>query len=230
MNQASVAQNITKVQERIRIAAQNCDRDPMDVTVLAVSKTRPADVIRSAAEAGLHDIGENYLQEALEKINQLRDLDLCWHFIGPIQSNKTRAIAENFDWVHSVDREKIARRLNEQRPENLAPLNICLQVNTSDEASKSGSALADLPALAATVTELPNLRLRGLMSIPAASESEIEQRAAFRSLRLALESLRRDLQGLDTLSMGMSADLEAAIMEGATIVRVGTDIFGPRGG
>ena len=196
--------------------------------ILPVSKTRPAEDIVAVAKAGLQAVGENYLQEALDKIEALQQLALQWHFIGPIQSNKTQPIARHFDWVHSVDREKIARRLSEQRPENLAPLNICLQVNISREASKSGVMPEDLPELARQVSELPRLRLRGLMAIPAASSDFEAQRASFRALREALEQLNTMGLQLDTLSMGMSGDLEAAIAEGATIVRVGTDIFGAR--
>jgi pyridoxal phosphate enzyme (YggS family) len=198
--------------------------------LLAVSKTRPADAIRQAAAAGVEHIGENYLREALDKMGQLQDLELCWHFIGPIQSNKTRAIAEHFDWVHSIDRAKIARRLNEQRPADLPPLQVCLQVNISGEDSKSGAAPADIRELAAVVESLPKLTLRGLMAIPAATDNPQQQRQAFAALRELLEHLQPEHLHMDTLSMGMSADLEAAIAEGATIVRVGTDIFGPRDG
>jgi pyridoxal phosphate enzyme (YggS family) len=198
------------------------------VTLVAVSKTRPATAIRSAYEEGQRDFGENYLQEALEKIAAFPGEALVWHFIGPIQSNKTRAIAEHFDWVHSVDRLKLARRLNDQRPPDMPPLNVCLQVNISGEASKSGVEPEALAALATSVAELPRLRLRGLMAIPAASDDPEQQRRPFRALREALERLRADGLALDTLSMGMTNDLEAAIAEGATLVRVGTAIFGPR--
>ncbi len=228
MTDIAIAKNIAKLRERIRIASQICGRDPESVCLLAVSKTKPAEAIRAAAEAGITDVGENYLQEALDKINALADLSLTWHFIGPLQSNKTRQVAENFHWVHSVDRLKIARRLSEQRPESLPPLQVCLQVNVSGEASKSGVTPAELPELAAAVAALPRLRLRGLMAIPAAAEGEAAQRAPFAALRQALESLADRHQGLDTLSMGMSGDLEAAIAEGATVVRIGTGIFGPR--
>ena len=228
MTDPAIEKNIAKLRERIRIASQKCGRDPGDITLLAVSKTKPAEAIRAAAEAGITDVGENYLQEALEKIDCLADLALCWHFIGPLQSNKTRAVAEHFDWVHSVDRLKIARRLSEQRPDCMPPLQVCLQVNISGEASKAGANPADLPALAAAVAALPGLTLRGLMAIPAPAQDESARREPFAALRTALETLREEHPGLDTLSMGMSADLEAAIAEGATIVRVGTDIFGPR--
>lgn len=200
---------------------------------MAVSKTRTAEMVESAARAGINEFGENYLSEALEKQSQLQHLALTWHFIGPIQSNKTRAIAEQFDWVHSVDRLKIAQRLADQRPAQLAPLNICLQVNISSEDSKSGVSLTQLPELAAAVHALPSLRLRGLMAIPRASADSGEQRAAFTQLAAALRSMtlcasEQQAHWLDTLSMGMSADMDAAIAEGATIVRIGTDIFGPR--
>jgi pyridoxal phosphate enzyme (YggS family) len=190
-----------------------------------VSKTKPASAVREAYAAGVRDVGENYLQEALTKQQELSDLALIWHFIGPIQSNKTRAIAEHFDWVHSVDRLKIAQRLGEQRPAGLAPLNVCLQVNVSGEASKSGCEPADLPALAHAVCALPGLRLRGLMAIPQPTDDRASQEAAFARLRELQESLGLDL---DTLSMGMSHDLEAAIAQGATWVRIGTALFGAR--
>ncbi|MCZ6828854.1 MAG: YggS family pyridoxal phosphate-dependent enzyme [Gammaproteobacteria bacterium] len=228
MTDNSTAENITKVRHRIRIAAQIIGRQAQDITLLAVSKTRPAQALRRAWEAGVEQFGENYLREALDKMRLLQDLPLCWHFIGPVQSNKTRAIAEHFTWIHSVDRLKIARRLSEQRPLTLPPLQVCLQVNISAEASKSGVSLEQLPELAAAVSMLPNLNLRGLMAIPAAEPDRARQRQAFAAIRLALEQLQQRHPELDTLSMGMSEDLEAAIAEGATIVRIGTDIFGPR--
>lgn len=223
-----VAGNIAKVNERIGAAARACGRDPAAITLLAVSKTRPAADIRRAAAAGCRHIGENYLQEALAKQAELADLPLVWHFIGPLQSNKSRAVAEQFDWVHSVDRLKLARRLSEQRPATRPPLDICLQVNISGEPSKSGASPAELPALAVAVAALPKLRLRGLMAIPEPSDAAAAQLSAFAALRALFEGLRRELPALDTLSMGMSADLEAAVTEGATIVRVGSDIFGAR--
>ncbi|RHW21251.1 YggS family pyridoxal phosphate-dependent enzyme [Pseudomonas jilinensis] len=222
---STIAKNIANVRERIHRAAKSVERDPAGVTLIAVSKTRPAGDIREAWAAGIHDVGENYLQEALDKIEALADLPLTWHFIGPIQSNKTRAIAEHFDWVHSVDRLKIAKRLSEQRPTERGPLNICLQVNISGEDSKSGVALADLPALAAAVAELPNLRLRGLMAIPAPAEDSAARRAPLQALRQALQALPLPL---DTLSMGMTDDLTEAVQEGATQVRIGTALFGAR--
>jgi hypothetical protein len=228
MSAQQLRDNITKLFQRVRLSAEKSQRRTSDIVVLAVAKTRPASDIRAAHSAGLCQFGESYLQEAVEKIQQLGDLDLTWHFIGPIQSNKTRQIAACFDWVHSVDRGKVARRLNEQRPEELSPLQICLQVNISGEVSKSGVSLEELPALAAEVAALPRLQLRGLMAIPAPATDEADQRRAFARLREALENLRDIAPQLDTLSMGMSGDLEAAIAEGATIVRVGTAIFGPR--
>jgi pyridoxal phosphate enzyme (YggS family) len=230
MTDNPITANITKVRHRIRIAAQNIGRVPEDITLLAVSKTRLAPVLRAAWEAGIGQFGENYVQESLDKMALLQDLPLCWHFIGPIQSNKTRAIAEHFSWVHSVDRLKIARRLSEQRPPGLAPLQVCLQVNISAEASKSGVSLQQLPELAAAVGGLPRLQLRGLMAIPAAEVDAARQRQSFIRVRQALEHLQEQHPQLDTLSMGMSADLEAAIAEGSTMVRIGTDIFGPRQG
>jgi len=222
---STIANNIAKVAARIREAAQAAGRDPDTVGLLAVSKTQPAEAIREANGAGLSDFGENYLQEALEKQADLADLALTWHFIGPIQSNKTRAIAEHFDWVHSVDRLKIAQRLSEQRPAELPPLNVCLQVNVSGEASKSGCAPQDVAELARAIATLPNLRLRGLMAIPEPTDDRAEQHAAFARLRQLQQALALEL---DTLSMGMSQDLEAAIAEGATWVRIGTALFGAR--
>lgn len=222
---STIAENSATVLERIAAASRTAGRDPATVGLLAVSKTKPAAALREAAAAGLRDFGENYLQEALDKQPALADLPLVWHFIGPIQSNKTRAIASHFDWVHSVDRLKIAQRLAEQRPPERGPLNICLQVNVSGEASKSGCHPDELPALAAAVSQLPNLRLRGLMAIPEATDDPASQRAAFARLRTMSETLNLNL---DTLSMGMSQDLEAAIAEGATWVRVGTALFGAR--
>lgn len=222
---STLADNLSAISARIASAAKAVGRDPASVQLLAVSKTKPASAIREIHAAGVRDFGENYLQEALTKQQALSDLPLIWHFIGPIQSNKTKAIAEHFDWVHSVDRLKIAQRLSEQRPAGLAPLNICLQVNVSGEDSKSGCPPADLPALAKAVAALPNLRLRGLMAIPEPTEDRATQEAAFASLRKLQEGLGF---GLDTLSMGMSHDLEAAIAQGATWVRIGTALFGAR--
>ncbi|MDN5509053.1 MAG: YggS family pyridoxal phosphate-dependent enzyme [Pseudomonas sp.] len=222
---STIADNIGLVSQRIRAAADAVQRDASSIHLLAVSKTKPAQAVRDAYAAGLHDFGENYLQEALGKQADLTDLPLSWHFIGPIQSNKTRAIAENFAWVHSVDRLKIAQRLSEQRPADLPPLNICIQVNVSGEASKSGCTPADLPALATAISALPRLKLRGLMAIPEPTEDRAEQDAAFATVRDLQASLNL---ALDTLSMGMSHDLESAIAQGATWVRIGTALFGAR--
>ena len=222
--------NIPKLLNRIRLSAEKCHRPESAILLLAVSKTRPPEDIRRAHACGLSDFGESYLQEALEKIEALADLPLTWHFIGPIQSNKTRAIAEHFQWVHSVDRLKVARRLSEQRPEEMPPLQVCIQVNISGEASKSGADPAGVRELAQSVNAMPRLTLRGLMAIPAATEDESAQRAAFARLRQLYESLQPDFPAMDTLSMGMSGDLEAAIAEGSTIVRIGTALFGPRDG
>lgn len=234
----NITQNINQVRARILESAKKHGRNPDDITLLAVSKTQSADRVRGAFSAGLTRFGENYVQEALDKIAALGDLPIEWHFIGPLQSNKTRAVSENFHWVHSVERAKIARRLNDQRPPGLPPLNVCIQVNIDDQATKSGVAPDELPALAQAIAELPRLRLRGLMAIPAPCADPEHQRQPFFRLRQQLDTLRRRLPALtdlDTLSMGMTADLEAAIAEGATIVRVGTAIFGernatPRGG
>ncbi|MGF6727139.1 pyridoxal phosphate enzyme (YggS family) [Paraburkholderia sp. GAS41] len=225
-----LSHNLHAVSQRIALAEQTAARDPHSVTLLAVSKTFPADDVRAAHAAGQRLFGENYVQESLAKIEALADLraSLEWHFIGPLQSNKTRPVAENFDWVHSVDRLKIAQRLAEQRPAHLPPLNVCLQVNVSGEASKAGVTPAEAAEVAHAIAALPQLRLRGLMSIPEPAETVEEQRVPHRQLRELFERLRADGLELDTLSMGMSGDLEAAVLEGATIVRVGTAIFGNR--
>lgn len=228
----SITSNLQEVWHAVEAATEQARRDPSSVSVLAVSKTFGPEAVIEAAGGGQVAFGENYLQEALDKqqaIQTLRpDLALEWHFIGPIQSNKTRPIAEHFAWAHAVDREKIACRLSEQRPPDLPPLNICLQVNVSGEASKSGISPEDLPALAKVVATLPNLRLRGLMAIPEFAEDFESQRKPFELMR----SLQQQLAAMgimtDTLSMGMSADMVAAIAEGATIVRIGTAIFGKR--
>ncbi len=223
-----IEDRLTEVQKRIAAAAHESNRKPKDLTLLAVSKKQEAHKIEEAYALGLRDFGENYLQEALEKQNTLKDLDLYWHFIGPIQSNKTRSIANHFDWVHTVDRLKIAERLSAQR-ELEAPLNVCLQINIDDEESKSGIAPDELFELAHSVSKLPKLRLRGLMVIPRAQDTFKHQSEAFKKTRLLLSELEQKLDiRLDTLSMGMSSDLEAAIAEGATIVRIGTAIFGAR--
>jgi len=209
-------------------ACSAAGRDAADVTLVAVSKTQPADALRVLAQAGQVAFGENYLQEALTKQAALADLPLQWHFIGPIQSNKTRDIAARFDWVHSVERLKIAQRLNDQRPAEAPPLSVCVQVNVSREASKSGCAPAELAALAAAIAELPRLRLRGLMAIPAPITQSADPAQPYRLLREAFEALRALGLPVDTLSMGMSDDFELAITHGATHVRVGSALFGPR--
>lgn len=227
---SDLARRLDAVHHRISEAAAAAGRDPGTVRLLAVSKTFPPEDVRAAWEAGQRAFGENYVQEAVAKIAELGMLraELEWHFIGPLQSNKTRAVAEQFDWVHSIDRLKIAQRLAEQRPAHLPPLNVCLQVNVSGEASKSGVALADAPALAREIAALPRLALRGLMSIPEPAADFEVQRAPHRRLRALFETLRADGLALDTLSMGMSGDLEAAVFEGSTLVRIGTAIFGAR--
>lgn len=220
--------NLSATHERIAAAALRCGRDPNSVGLLAISKGQSADRIRRIAAAGQRHFGENYLQEALTKIAALDDLRLTWHFTGQIQANKTRPIAEHFAWVHTVDRERIAVRLNDQRPHYAPPLDVCLQVLLEEEPGKGGVRPADLEVLAARVRELPRLRLRGLMCIPPHRDTFEEQLAPFRRLHDLLEDLNAKGFALDTLSMGMSADLEAAVAAGATWVRIGTAIFGPR--
>ena len=228
----SIAANMQAVIGRISRACTAVGRDPRAVALLAVAKTWPVAALREAAAAGQRAFGENYVQEALAKVDALRSLDLEWHFIGPLQSNKTRAVAEHFAWVHSVDRLKIAERLAAQRPAGMPPLNVCIEVNVSGEASKSGVAPGEAPALCRAVAALPQLLLRGLMTIPEPATAADAKSAAVRRRFAQLRELRDELNAgglnLDTLSMGMSHDLEEAIMEGATIVRVGTAIFGER--
>jgi len=216
------------VTNRIAAAARRAGRDPASVRLLAVSKQQPVAVVRAAAEAGQIDFGENYAQEALAKVDALRDLPLTWHFIGHLQANKTRDIAAAFQWVHTLDRPRIAERLNAQRPHHARAMDVLLQVKLGNEPTKGGILPAEAPALAAVIAGLPRLRLRGLMCIPEPATGEAAQRAPFRRLRELLESLNAKGHALDTLSMGMSDDLEAAVAEGATIVRVGTAVFGPR--
>lgn len=225
---ASIAENISTVRDQITKATANSGRPVGCVALLAVTKTQSPEKLREAYAAGQRDFGENYVQEALDKIHALDLPDLIWHFIGPIQSNKTADIATHFDWVHSVDRLKIANRLSSQRPHELAPLNICVQVNLSQEDSKSGVALADAAALCEQIAKLPKLRLRGLMAIPAPSAHSAQQREAFAPLGVLFRELQGRFEQLDTLSIGMSADYAAAIAEGSTIVRVGSAIFGAR--
>ncbi|MCP4980662.1 MAG: YggS family pyridoxal phosphate-dependent enzyme [Gammaproteobacteria bacterium] len=223
-----IEKNLNHIRTQIITAAEACDRNPDSILLLAVSKRKPASDIRRAWELGQKDFGENYLQEAQQKIEELKDLDICWHFIGAIQSNKTRNIAETFDWAHCIDRVKIAQRLSEQRPAHLPPLNVCIQVNIDHESSKAGIDLTELPELASTIYQLPGIRLRGLMTIPAPQETEAAQRVAFAHLADALVSLQQQGIDCDTLSMGMTQDMPAAIAEGSTLVRIGTAIFGER--
>ena len=223
-----VTENLTLISDLLRKSAIEANRDPAAVKLLAVSKKQPVSKIREAAAAGQRDFGENFVQEGLEKIEALADLGLTWHFIGHLQSNKTRLVAEYFDWVHTIDKLKTARRLSEQRPEGRAPLDVCIQVNVDDEASKSGVAPADVAELAAACQALPGLRLRGLMCLPAVRDGLEAQRAPFAALRKLADNLRRNGIDTDTLSMGMTADYRAAIFEGATIVRIGTALFGER--
>lgn len=232
MIMSTIAHKLQAVDATIHAASKAAGRDATQVKLLAVSKTFPAEAVLEAVAAGQRAFGENYLQEALDKIAAvaaaLPSEQVEWHFIGPIQSNKTRPIAASFAWVHTVERLKIAQRLSEQRPAGLPPLNICLQVNISGEATKSGATPEELPELARQVAALPNLKLRGLMAIPEPETDVAKQRAAFARVRALAEQLRADGIELDTLSMGMSADMAAAIAEGATIVRVGSAIFGAR--
>jgi PLP dependent protein len=227
-------ERLDQVRKRIEKAARAADRCVDSITLLGVTKGQPAEAVQAAAAAGLRDFGESYLQEALEKVAAVAGADtaathqLTWHFIGRLQSNKTRPVAETFAWVHAVDRLKIAERLAEQRPYYAPPLNVCLQVNVAGEDSKGGVGFAELPALATAVKALPRLKLRGLMCLPPEEDDPERQRQWFRKLREAREELNQAGLELDTLSMGMSGDLEAAILEGATIVRVGTALFGPR--
>jgi pyridoxal phosphate enzyme (YggS family) len=227
---SSIEFKLQQLRQRIADACTAAQRPVQSVTLLAVSKTFDAHAVRAAHAAGCRAFGENYVQEALAKIEALADLraGLEWHLIGPLQSNKTREVAAAFDWVHTVDRLKVAERLSAQRPAAMAPLNVCVQVNVSGEASKSGVSPQDLPALARAVSALPKLRLRGLMSIPEPVEGFDAQRTAHRRLRALYQALCADGLPLDTLSMGMSADLEAAIAEGATMVRIGSALFGAR--
>ncbi len=227
---SDIASHLDTVRQRIEQAARDAHRPTSSVVLMAVSKTFPAEAIRDAHAHGQTEFGESYLQEALQKMDALADLraSITWHFIGPVQSNKTRPIAERFDWIHSVDRLKIAERLSAQRPDDLAPLNVCIQVNISGETTKSGLATEAVRTLANDIAKLPRLRLRGLMAIPEPVGTLEQQREPHHQLHALFEHLRADGHALDTLSMGMSGDLEAAVLEGATIVRVGTAVFGGR--
>lgn len=226
----NLTENLRKIQDLLAAEARAAGRPEDSVTLLAVSKTKPAKAILEAARAGQRHFGENFVQEALDKMDESGRDDLVWHFIGHLQSNKTRPVAERFQWVHTVDRYKIARRLSEQRPHHAGPLNVCLQVNIDDEDTKSGLVPDAVPELAAQVAELPRLKLRGLMCIPRPREEREAQRRPFARLRELLDKLNATGLELDTLSMGMTADYPAAIAEGATIVRIGTALFGPRDG
>ena len=223
-----IADNLREVHARVARAALDCGRDPQSITVLAVSKTFDHMAVLEVMQSGQRNFGENYLQESLDKQKAVAHPELIWHFIGPIQSNKTRGIAENFAWVHSLDRLKIAERLSAQRPITAPALNVCIEVNVSGEASKSGVLPEELASLADKAAVLPQLKLRGLMAIPAPTTDPAQQRAAFRQVRELFDGLNQRGHHLDTLSMGMSSDMEAAIAEGATLVRVGTAIFGKR--
>ncbi|MEH0831951.1 YggS family pyridoxal phosphate-dependent enzyme [Pectobacterium cacticida] len=228
----TIQQNLQDIRQQIATAAAHCARAPEDIRLLAVSKTKPVSAIEEAIAAGQHAFGENYVQEGVEKIHYFRahhpDMRLEWHFIGPLQSNKSRLVAENFDWFHTVDRLRIAQRLSEQRPPHLSPLNVLLQINISNEASKSGIKAEELSELAASVAVLPNLRLRGLMAIPAPETDFAQQLAVFRKMAALFQTLSATYPHIDTLSMGMTDDMRAAITAGSTLVRIGTAIFGAR--
>ena len=223
-----VTENFRKIQDLLASACIAADREPTSIRLLAVSKKKPASDVLALAEAGQRDFGENFVQEGLDKISETGRDDLTWHMIGHLQSNKTRDVAEHFDWVHTIDRAKIARRLSDQRPHYAKDLNVCIQVNVDNEPGKSGVSTSDLRSLAEEIAGLPRLKLRGLMCLPAIREDPAEQRKPFAELRESLEALRESGLDLDTLSMGMTADYAAAIQEGATIVRIGTALFGAR--
>ncbi|MDU6925094.1 YggS family pyridoxal phosphate-dependent enzyme [Franconibacter helveticus] len=228
---SEIERNLAQVQQKISAAAQRCGRSSEEVTLLAVSKTKPASAIAEAIAAGQRAFGENYVQEGVEKILHFRQSGvegLQWHFIGPLQSNKSRLVAEHFDWCHTVDRLRIASRLSDQRPEHMAPLNVLIQINISDEQSKSGIALGELDALAEQVAQLPGVRLRGLMAIPAPEPDYARQFAVASQMAVAFSGLKRRYPTVDTLSLGMTDDMEAAIAAGSTMVRIGTAIFGAR--
>ena len=224
----SIADKIRSVRQRIEFAKRKAGRTDQEITLLAISKTKPAEVIRQARQAGIRHFGENYVQEARTKMEQLADLDLFWHFTGPIQSNKTKYIADGFHWVHSVSRLKIAERLSEQRPAGQPPINVCIQLNINNEDGKAGIDEEELASLAMAVNKLPRLQLRGLMCIPDPDQTQQALHHTYAKMRKLLDQLSNQIPAMDTLSMGMSRDMEAAIAEGSTIVRIGTDIFGPR--
>lgn len=225
----SIASNLHLVEQRIAEAAHRCGRDPKEITLLAVSKTKPGSDVTAAYAAGQRFFGENYVQEGVAKQHELADLvDIAWHFIGPLQSNKSRLVAENFAWCHTIDRLKLAQRLSEQRPENLPPLNVLIQVNISDESSKSGIAPDALPILAEQISQLPRIQLRGLMAIPAPESDKDKQLQVCQQMAKLYQALAADYPDVDTLSLGMSDDLESAITAGSTMVRIGSAIFGTR--
>lgn len=225
----TIQQNISDVLKRISTAAESCGRHPDEITLLAVSKTKPCEAIQAAIDAGQRQFGENYVQEGIEKVHAFtHDKSLVWHFIGPLQSNKSRLVAENFDWFHTLDRVKIAQRLNDQRPAEKAPLNVLIQVNISDESSKSGIPLQQVAELAEQIVNMPQLQLRGLMAIPAPESDFERQVAVFQKMTSAFNILKINYKTVDTLSMGMTDDMNAAIHCGSTLVRIGTAIFGAR--
>ncbi|MBU3673030.1 MAG: YggS family pyridoxal phosphate-dependent enzyme [Sinobacteraceae bacterium] len=226
--QGAAAERLHAVLDRMASAARRAGRDPGELTLVAVSKTRPAADLQALIDLGQHHFGENYLQEALPKIDALRPQQLAWHFIGQLQSNKTAPVAEYFDWVHTVDRLKLVQRLAAQRPFHAPPLNVCVQVKLEDEPTKGGATVSELPALLDAVARAPQLHLRGLMTLPPAETAETHQRRWFAALREVFQQMQRQHPAMDTLSMGMSGDLEAAILEGATLIRIGTALFGER--
>ena len=225
----SISANLAKIRTKINDTAYACQRDPKNITLLAVSKTKPVSDIISAYQSGQRDFGENYVQEGVDKIHDLKAYsDILWHYIGPLQSNKSKLVAENFDWIHSLDRFKIAKRLNDQRPSSLPPLNVCLQINIDDDENKSGLHPSEAGELSKRVHDLPNLCLRGLMTIPKAMQNSSELKDSFSKMKVLYDSLKAQCETVDTLSMGMSSDMELAISEGSTMVRIGTAIFGHR--
>lgn len=227
----TIKDNLHEIRQQITTIAKQCDRDPNQIQLIAVSKTKPVTAIEQAIECGQYQFGENYVQEGVDKIHYFQEqqkTDLEWHFIGPLQSNKTKLVAENFAWVHTIDRIKIAKRLNDQRPSNLPLLNVLIQVNISNEASKSGVIVEEINDLAQEIAKLPNLKLRGLMAIPAVTDNYKQQLATFKKMQCLFQELQQQFNNIDTLSMGMTDDMQAAIVAGSTMVRIGTAIFGAR--
>lgn len=227
----TIKDNLHEIRQQITTIAKQCDRDPNQIQLIAVSKTKPVTAIEQAIECGQYQFGENYVQEGVDKIHYFQEqqkTDLEWHFIGPLQSNKTKLVAENFAWVHTIDRIKIAKRLNDQRPSNLPLLNVLIQVNISNEASKSGVIVEEINELAQEIAKLPNLKLRGLMAIPAVTDNYKQQLATFKKMQCLFQELQQQFNNIDTLSMGMTDDMQAAIVAGSTMVRIGTAIFGAR--